>query len=279
MVSELLRALGWARSFHIWWSRDSRFLDSSSTSSSTWTHSPRIFATRCGSSYGRRRLRSNEIQARTIGIGLTAGRDFNATDVPGSAGVIIVSEDFAQRAWPGTSAVGKPVSVTGAKGPFLTVIGVAQSALTFGLGERVRPIVYRSQLQTPSARDVALLGVIGALAVTLASIGLYAVVSFSVGQRTREIGIRIARGAARKNVVRMFVAHGIRVTIIGVVVGGILSVAAVRVLSAIFVGLAAPEAVSFVIVAGLLAGAAVLASWIPARRAARVDPMVALRAE
>src|SRR5262249_36929565 len=94
---------------------------------------------------------------KTIGIDIVAGRDFAATDLPGTDGVIIVSEDFARRAWPGTAPLGKHVSVNGDKGPFLTVVGIARTALTFGVGERLRPIVYRSQRQAPAARDVALL--------------------------------------------------------------------------------------------------------------------------
>jgi putative ABC transport system permease protein len=266
----------------------------------------------------------------TLGIGMVAGRDFNAMDVPGSAGEIIVSEDFAQRAWPGANPIGKHVSVSGQKGPFLAVIGVARAALTFGLGERARPVVYRSQLQFPQSRDATLLvrssddatllapairrtiraldpnlpiyalkslgqyrrdrlsdmafgstllAIIGALAVSLASVGLYAVIAFAVSQRQREIGIRIALGAARQHVVRMFVAQGMRVTIVGVAVGATLSAGMVKVLASAFVGVVATDLIAFAGIAGVLVAIAALASWIPARRAARVDPMVALRAE
>lgn len=267
---------------------------------------------------------------RTLGVGMVAGRDFSATDGPGSAGVIVVSEDFARAAWPSANPIGKHVSASGSKGPYLAVIGVVRAALTFGRGERARPFVYRSQLQFPKVRDVTLLvwssgdatlltpelrreiraldpnlpiyamqslgqyrhdrlsdmalgstllGIIGGLAVLLASVGLYAVVAFAVGQRRREIGIRIALGAAGNSVVRMFVAQGMRVTAVGAVVGGVLSAVAVKMLSSVFVGVVATDALAFVAVAGLLGAVAAVASWIPARRAARVVPMVALRAE
>jgi len=267
---------------------------------------------------------------RTLGIALVAGRDFSATDVVGSPGVVIVSEDFARRAWPGADPLGKRLSTNGDKGPYLTVIGVARTVLTFGLGERLRPIVYRSHLQFPDARDVtllvrsagdatllapairrlvrgldpnlpiygveslgqyrrqrlsdmaigsSLLGIIGALAVSLASLGLYAVIAFSVGQRNREIGIRIALGAAQRNVVQLFVRQGLRLAIVGLMIGIALSAALARVLASAFVGVASTSVATFGAIAALVVAVAMLASWIPARRAAAVDPMVALRSE
>jgi putative ABC transport system permease protein len=267
---------------------------------------------------------------KTIGIDIVAGRDFAASDLPGTDGVIIVSEDFARRAWPGAAPLGKHVSVTGDKGPYLTVVGIARTALTFGVGERLRPIVYRSQRQAPAARDVTLLvrasgdattlapairaairdldprlpiyalqslgqyrrdrlsdmsigslllGIIGALAVVLAGVGLYAVIAFAVGQRTREIGIRIALGAVQQQVVRLFVGEGLRLAIAGLALGLALAAGVARLLSSVFLSVTSTDALTFMAVAALVGGVALLASWIPARRAAQVDPMVALRSE
>ena len=120
----------------------------------------------------------------------------------------------------------------------------------------------------------------GALALLLSAIGLYAVVAFAVGQRVREIGIRTALGAESRQVVRLFVRRGLRLGLFGLVLGLALGIGGVRVISAVegkepptgTLGLAALVAV-FVI------GVALLASWIPARRAARIDPLEALRVE
>ena len=120
----------------------------------------------------------------------------------------------------------------------------------------------------------------GALALLLSAIGLYAVVAFAVGQRVREIGIRTALGAERRQVVSLFVWHGLRLSLLGLVIGLALGIGGGRVLSAVdgheppagLLGLSALVAV-FVI------GVALLASWLPARRAARIDPLEALRVE
>jgi predicted permease len=268
---------------------------------------------------------------KTLGIDLVAGREFSSADGVGAPPVVVVSADFARRAWPSSNPLGKHVSLSGQAGPFLTVIGVARDALTFGVGERLRPIVYRAQAQfAQEARDVTLLvravgdaaalapairreihaldrnlpvyalqtlgkyrrdrladmaigstllGIIGGLAVLLASIGLCAVIAFSVGQRTREIGIRVALGAAQASVVGRFVREGLVLTAIGVVLGTVLSAVVAKSLSRMFLGVAASDALTFALVATLLVGVALIASWIPARRAARVDPIVALRAE
>jgi putative ABC transport system permease protein len=125
----------------------------------------------------------------------------------------------------------------------------------------------------------AILGGFGALALLLASIGVYGVMAFSVIQRTKEIGIRIALGARRADVIALFVGRGMRLIAIGIVIGIALSVALSRLMQGMLFGLTPTDAATFLGVAFLLAGVALLASWFPARRAARVDPMQALRYE
>jgi predicted permease len=120
----------------------------------------------------------------------------------------------------------------------------------------------------------------GALALLLSAIGLYAVVAFAVGQRAREIGIRMALGAESRQVVRLFVWRGLSLSLFGLVIGLALGVAGVRAISAVngsepptgTLGLSA-------LVAAFVIGVALVASWIPARRAARIDPLEALRVE
>jgi ABC-type antimicrobial peptide transport system permease subunit len=103
--------------------------------------------------------------------------------------------------------------------------------------------------------------------------------AFSVSQRTREIGVRVALGAVTDQIVGMFVREGVRLTLIGVVIGLALSAAAAKVLSSMFLGVAMTDALAFVAVAALLLAATLVASYLPARRASRVDPMIALRSE
>src|SRR5262245_53756663 len=124
-----------------------------------------------------------------------------------------------------------------------------------------------------------LLTLIAALALTLSAIGIYGVIHYSVTQRTHEIGIRIALGAPSPDVVRLVVGQGIKLALIGVAVGLLGAFWLTGVMAHLLFGVSATDPVTFVMAPMLLAGVALLASWIPARRAAKVDPMVALRNE
>jgi ABC-type antimicrobial peptide transport system permease subunit len=114
-------------------------------------------------------------------------------------------------------------------------------------------------------------------AVLLAAIGLYGVLAYAVGQRTREIGIRLALGAKRGEVLRMVMAQAGRLAVAGVVIGLIAAVLASRALRSQLFEVAPTDAATYISVAGALLVVALLASWIPARRAARIDPLDALR--
>jgi ABC-type antimicrobial peptide transport system permease subunit len=131
----------------------------------------------------------------------------------------------------------------------------------------------------PRKFTLVLLVTFAALAGGLAIIGLYSVLAYLVAERTREIGIRIAVGAGRARVTRMVLEQGLRFTLIGIVVGGALSIGAVRVLRAWMYEMSVYDVPTFVAVAVLLSAVAFVASWLPARRASRVDPVSALRAE
>jgi predicted permease len=124
-----------------------------------------------------------------------------------------------------------------------------------------------------------LIGSFGAITLILAAAGLYGVVSYTVAQRTREVGIRMALGARGGDVVTLMLGYGATRATLGIALGLSVAVVATRVLSNMLVGIRADEPITYSMVALVLAVTALAASWIPARRAARVDPMVAIRAE
>jgi putative ABC transport system permease protein len=130
----------------------------------------------------------------------------------------------------------------------------------------------------PRSQSV-LLGIFGGLGFALAIVGVYGVMSYVVSQQTREIGIRMALGADREKVLRMVIVHGLKLTLTGVVIGVVVSLALTRFMRSLLLGVSATDPVSFGGVAILLILVAVAACFIPAQRAMRVDPMVALRYE
>jgi predicted permease len=123
------------------------------------------------------------------------------------------------------------------------------------------------------------LGVFGLLGLVLAAVGMYGVMSYSVAQRTREIGIRMAVGAARGQVVRLVIGQGLALVLIGTVIGLAGALAGTRLVRGFLYGASALDPVAFIAVPAVLLGVALLAIWVPARRAATVDPMVALRVD
>jgi ABC-type antimicrobial peptide transport system permease subunit len=131
----------------------------------------------------------------------------------------------------------------------------------------------------PARVAATVLGTFGLVALTLAAIGIYGVTSYSVSQRTREIGIRMALGAQTKDVLKLIVKNGMTLTAIGVAIGLAGAAIATRLITSLLFGVTPTYIGTFVIVSGLLAGVALFACYLPARRAARVDPLVALRYE
>ncbi len=126
---------------------------------------------------------------------------------------------------------------------------------------------------------LGLVGLFAALALVLSSIGIYSVMSYTVALRTREMGIRMALGAQEMDVMRLVVGHGVRLAAIGVLVGALASGVLTRLLGSLLQGVEATDPLTFVTTALVLAGVAVLASWVPARRAVKVDPVQSLRAD
>jgi predicted permease len=266
---------------------------------------------------------------KTMSIPLLRGRDFNAQDREGAPGVVIVNETFARRYFPEQNPLGQLVSVSGAEGPWLEIVGLARDSKYLTLGEAPAPFLYqplaqrhesgmvllvrtsgdptqlvpavRREVQSiepnlpltnarsmeellsnslfPARMGAILLGLFGLLALLLASVGLYGVMSYSVSQRTREIGIRMALGARGGDVLRLILRESLTLVAAGVVLGIIVAFAATRLLAGFLYGVSPTDPVAFIGIACLLIIVAVVASLVPARRAARVDPLVAFRYE
>jgi len=266
----------------------------------------------------------------TWNLPIVDGRAFTSSDDENSRKVAIVTRQFAQKLWPGESAIGKRFKV-GKDGPMNEVVGVTADIQYFSLGETPKPFFFRPYAQnyrpsftlavhtavdpvslanqlraTISSLDPtlpvfdvrsfedhirngrALLGprigawfaaVFGALALVLASVGVYGLIAYSVAQRTREIGIRVALGARAGAVVRLVVRQGIRIAVAGVLLGVALTFAVTQLLANLLYGVSARDPIIFGTVAVALSVVAAMASVLPARRAATVDPLVALREE
>ncbi|MGH9480905.1 MAG: FtsX-like permease family protein [Terriglobales bacterium] len=131
----------------------------------------------------------------------------------------------------------------------------------------------------PRELQSSLLGGFAAFALLLAALGIYAVLAFSVAQRAQEIGVRVALGAQQSGILRLILAHGMRLAVFGVAIGVAGALALSRLLSSLLFGVSATDALTMAGAIALLLAAAVAACIIPARRAMRVDPIVALRYE
>src|SRR5260370_15594818 len=122
-----------------------------------------------------------------------------------------------------------------------------------------------------------LLSIFGLLALSLAAIGLYGVMAYSVSQRTRELGIRISVGAERRDIFKLILGQGLVISVVGLLAGLVAALALTRLTAKLLYGVSATDPVTFIVIALLLLCVAMLASYFPARRATKVDPVIALR--
>jgi putative ABC transport system permease protein len=127
--------------------------------------------------------------------------------------------------------------------------------------------------------SMLLLAIFAGVALVLAAVGIYGVMSYSVAQQTREIGIRMALGAQRSDVLKMTVKQGLRLVAFGLAIGLVAAFILTRVMASLLFGISATDPLTFISISLVLLAVAILASYIPALRATRVDPMIALRAQ
>ncbi|MGB6685600.1 MAG: ABC transporter permease [Candidatus Acidiferrum sp.] len=168
-----------------------------------------------------------------------------------------------------------------------TPMGVVNSIREAAQGVDASSVIYEVRpMEDVVASSIAtqrlammLLSVFSTLALVLSGIGIYGVISYLAGQRTHEIGVRMALGATSADVMRMVLGEGMRITLVGVGIGIVAALGLTRLIAKIIYGVGAADPITFGVVAILLTGVALLACYIPARRAMRVDPIVALRYE
>jgi ABC-type antimicrobial peptide transport system permease subunit len=151
------------------------------------------------------------------------------------------------------------------------------SSLPLAAVQPLDAILAQSMAQTSFA--MTMLAIAAGIALLLGVVGIYGAIAYIVAQRTREIGLRIALGAQSGDVQRMFLRHGLSLTAVGVALGIGVALVLTRVMSALLFGIGPTDLMTYAAVSAILAAVALLATYLPARRASCVDPMVALRAE
>lgn len=270
----------------------------------------------------------------TMGIPISQGRDFSLRDTLQAPGVVMVSESFARRYWPGQDPVGKRLRYGSDDSPYpwMQVIGVAGNIKYNSLRQdpEAEPVIYGALLQSEVIINMSLvvrtrtspesmlgplrdeiqridpavpvynvatfdqrmredsaetrsygllLALFASLAMVLAAVGIYGVMSYWVTQRTREMGIRLTFGASPRDLHRLVIGEGIWLAVVGIGAGATAAFFLTRAMISLLYGVKPFEPVLFGVLAAALTGVIVLASYIPARRATQVDPMVALRYE
>jgi putative ABC transport system permease protein len=266
----------------------------------------------------------------TIGIPVLRGRNFTEVEDAQARHVVIVSESFARKYFPGEDPVGKRVAVEMFDKPNPTeIVGVVGDVRYDSLTDSAEPTVYfplpeltysfmtlvihadgdPAQLTPAVRREISgidpdqpvsdvrtmtqvmaetvgrarfstlLFGLFAGLATLLAAVGIFGVMNYSVTLRTREIGLRMALGAQPARVLVLVLRQGLVLTLVGVGIGLAVALALTRVMSSLLFGVDATDPLTFAAIVPLLTAVSLLACYIPARRATRIDPLVALRYE
>lgn len=167
----------------------------------------------------------------------------------------------------------------------LESVGKSVEQVATGINPHLKPMAAMPLTQYVAAAYLipktaaVLLSVLGAIAVLLAALGIYGVIAWSVGRRVREVGVRMALGAQPREVAWLFVAHGLRLMAVAVVLGILGAVLASRVLGTLLVDVSSSDPITYLVAVLVLGLVVFLACWLPARRAARIDPITALRTE
>ena len=262
----------------------------------------------------------------TVGTRILEGRAFTPSDNATSTRVVAISQNMAQRFWPGQDALGHVVKVVGKDS--WQIVAVVEDAKINGIHEDPQPYMYFPLAQMPASWGTLVVqstgnpadvtqqartliqmidtnvpitirtmdylmeqafwsdrisagfaSVIAALGLLLGAIGLYGVIATIVGRRSREIGIRLALGANRTDVLQLILASGLRLSLAGAAIGLLPSLALTRLLSSFLYGIAPYNLLAYATSTTIVVLVALAATWLPARRAASVDPMQTLRSE
>ena len=268
---------------------------------------------------------------RALHIPLRAGRLLEESDAFEQAPVVVVSQSFARRFFPGEDAIGKFVKAGGddAKLPWAKIVGVVGD-IKYGVFEtQIAPPIYFPYRQAPQAytymaikterdpsafvtavhREIAaidpdlpvsefftlervfsdqvlglsyvavMLTVMGIIALVLAAVGVYGVMAYSVAERTQEIGVRVAMGAQPRDVLRVIMSRGILITSVGLLIGLPLAWGLAQLMASLIYGVSAGDVTTFAVITLLMGAIALVACYVPTRRAMSVDPIIALRYE
>jgi putative ABC transport system permease protein len=206
-------------------------------------------------------------------VGIAKRADYTAlAETPQSCVYLPLAQDFRDGMTLFARAKGDPQQILAMVQREIRLVGPQVEVSDARTGTKII-----DQALTTAKMGVTLLGVFGLLALGLASIGLYGVMAYSVNRRTREIGVRMALGAERRSVLRLILGQGMTLVGTGVVIGLALSLLVGRMLSRFLFGVSAGDPASMVSTAVVLLAVAMIACYVPARRASRVDPIVALR--
>ncbi len=210
---------------------------------------------------------------RIVGVA-KAGKYFNIAEDPRSFAWAPMTQDYNSTGILVVRSKGNPEALFGAvRGQILSLDPNLPIFDVKTLTEHMKLSLF------PAKVAASVLGVFGFVALLLAAIGVYGITSYAVSQRTHEIGIRLALGAQLGDVLRLVLSHGLKLTIIGAVLGLFGAFLATRAITSVLYGVSATDPLTFGFVSFLLIGVALLACYVPARRATRVDPLIALRNE